>query len=167
MTKRPSRANLPQRNENGRRKYLTLDLSSQALATRFSGIRYVCYSKHKSNPYIYGLQPYQGQDSDRTLCDTHAGFSKKDLSRIPALLVRARTAGLTGNLIWTIDDNGWIYELQITNVTQNEWHGYPMLPSNPFARQVWMRFSAWADQNGSNSDKDAANNCALLYGLRP
>lgn len=128
MSKPPRRSELPDRNDSYRERWLTDDVSPQALAHRFHGIRYGCYGKHKANPYIYGVEPYRGPDSDRTLCDDHAGFNKADLSRIPALFARAHAAGLAGNLIWSVDDNGWIYELQITNTGLNEWHGYPMLP---------------------------------------
>ncbi|MBZ9939467.1 hypothetical protein LB518_24495 [Mesorhizobium sp. BR1-1-16] len=86
--------------------------------------------------------------------------------RIPALLKRAQEAGLMGNLIWSVDDNGWIYELQVTNTGLNDWHGYPMLPSDPFARPVWLRFREWAAQHGNQVDRDAAHSCALRYGLK-
>ena len=85
---------------------------------------YGCYSKHKLHPTAYKLTPYAGIDVDRTYCDGHAGFTPVDLSRIPALLKRGILAGLwreggvadgPPDMLWTIDDNGWIYELPITN----------------------------------------------------
>lgn len=89
------------------------------------------------------------------------------MERIPRLFDRAKAAGLIGNLIWTVDDSGWIYELQLSNAQQKEWHGYPMLPDDPFARQVGARFVAWAGERGSDADRLAAYKCEMLYGLRP
>lgn len=144
-----------------------MELSPEILDAHFNGIRYGCSGKHKANPYLYGVDPYRGPDSDRSLCDTHAGFTKADEKRIGALFDRAKMAGLIGNLMWTVDDTGWIYELQVTNQVQNEWHGYPLLPNDVFAPQIWMRFSIWANQHGSAADREAARNSALLYGIKP
>jgi hypothetical protein len=48
---------------------------------------------------------------------------------VSVLLERALGAQLVGSHIWTVDDNGWIYELSVTNVTTNEHHGYPFRSS--------------------------------------
>lgn len=166
--KRPtSRAGLPERNDNHRNRELATELSQSEVTARFAGIRYLCYGKHKSNPYLYGVEPYRGTDTDRVLCDTHANFHKSDFSRIPALFARARAAGLVGNLMWTVDDTGWIYELQNSNSVLNEWHGYPLLPSDTFAPKIWNRYREWAHQFGSRDDRTAVERCALLYGCKP
>jgi hypothetical protein len=167
MSRPTRRGALPQRDDSQRKRYLYDTSQFQELANRFKGIRYACSGKHKSNPYIFGVAPYHGEDSERSLCDRHAGFGKPDLTRIPALLLRAEAAALAGNLTWTVDDTGWIYELQITNAGQNEWHGYPMLTTDPFAHTVWSRFNAWADLSGQASDRHAATACALRYDLKP
>lgn len=132
----------------------------------FKDIKYECSGKHKRNPYLYGVDPYRGNDTDRSLCDEHAGFLKCDIKRIPDLFRRSRLARLAGNLIWTIDDTGWMFELMSTNVGLNEWHGYPLLPNDPFARQVWVRFDDWARKDGQQADRNAAERCAILYGFR-
>lgn len=128
MTKPPSRKTLPRRDDSRRKRWLEADPSPQEVEHRFRNINYICYGKHRANLHLYGVEPYRGQDSDRTLCDDHAGFGKYDLARIPALLARAAGAPLIGNLIWTVDDTGWIYQLEVTNRTQNAWHGYPLHP---------------------------------------
>lgn len=165
MTKPSRRDTLPQRDDAHRKRSLYETGQLKELAERFAGIRYGCAGKHKANPYLFGVAPYHGTDSDRSLCDQHAGFLKEDLQRIQSLLKRAEAASLAGNLIWSVDDTGWIYELQITNAGRNEWHGYPMLPTDPFARTVWSRFRAWAHQAGQPADKNAALACATLYNL--
>jgi hypothetical protein len=110
-------------------------------------VSYGPYAKHKYNPTAYGLTPYAGQDTERTYCDAHANFGKLDFGRIPTLLARGVMLGLWSDqnddgiprLLWTIDDSGWIFELRITNVGQAQYHGYPILKSDAFARQVLVR----------------------------
>jgi hypothetical protein len=110
-------------------------------------VTYGCYSKHKYYPTAYNLSPYAGQDEERTYCDEHAHFGKDDFKRIQALLVRGVMLGLwsdqangdTPNLLWTIDESGWIFELRITNSGQAQYHGYPVLPGYAFARDVLVR----------------------------
>jgi len=165
MTRRPSRGHLPERDDTHRKRSLMVNPSRQDADERFINIKYECYGKHKANPYLYSAAPYHGTDSDRTLCDEHAQFQNTDIQRIPSLLGRARDAPLFGNLIWTIDDNGWIYELAVTNSGHNTWHGYPLLPRDRFARQVWERFDDWAAKRGGDQDRLAARHCASLYGF--
>ncbi len=110
-------------------------------------VTYGPYSKHKYNPISYGLAPYAGVDVERTYCDAHSGFGQNDFNRIPVLLSRGVMLGLWSdqvrggvpNLLWTIDDTGWIYELRITNPVQSQYHGYPLLQGDAFARQVLLR----------------------------
>ena len=165
MKKPPTRP-VPERNDARRKRWLA-ENPPRTEVTRCQNLRYVCYGKHKSNPYLYGVDPYRGHDSDRTLCDAHAGFYKEDFFRIPILIRRAACAGLIGNLIWTIDDTGWIFELVESNSTQNIWHGYPLLPSDAFSKEVFDRFSDWANRLGNQADRQAVKSCALLYGLKP
>lgn len=109
--------------------------------------RYGAYAKHKFNPTAYKLTPYAGSDVERTYCDAHSRFGKDDMARIPALLARGVMLGLwseqvsdnTPDLLWTIDDTGWIFELRITNSGQSEYHGYPVLTGDAFARHVLNR----------------------------
>jgi hypothetical protein len=123
---------------------LPTDLECSNLAERAS---YGSYSKHKYNPAAYGLTPYAGQDEERTYCDEHAGFRKSDIARVPTLLRRGIQLGLWSEriadeiptILWTIDDNGWIYELRVTNVGLFQYHGYPVLANDAFAKQVLAR----------------------------
>lgn len=110
-------------------------------------VRYGGYSKHKFNPTAYKLSPYAGPDEERTYCDEHANFGKENCPRIPALLARGVMLGLWSDqnngdapsLLWTVDESGWIFELRITNSGQAQYHGYPVLPSDAFARHVLAR----------------------------
>lgn len=122
-----------------------LDLLSKA--------SYIPYSKHKKNPQAYGLKPYEGIHEDPTYCDEHAGFGPQDMSRTQVLLERGIRAGLLGKsrkkgdpgLLWTVDDNGWIYEAQISNPGYGQYHGYPVLPNEAIAKKVLVRYAVFVD----------------------
>lgn len=134
------------RNNANRRLIATLPTiaSREALSARAT---YGGYAKHKFNPTAYKLSPYAGQDEERTYCDAHANFGKDNLDRISSLLARGVKLGLWSeqatddvpSLLWTIDESGWIFELRITNAGQAQYHGYPVLPGDAFARQVLRR----------------------------
>lgn len=74
------------------------------------------------------------------------------MARTGRLLRRGLLAGLFGSndkqgdptLIWTVDDNGWVYEGRITTPTQALCHAYPLLPSDAFAKIVITRYAEWA-----------------------
>ena len=121
--------------------------------------------KHKRNPTIFGLEPFNGERGDATLCDDHAGFQPTDMTRVDRLITRGLAARLVGTNLWTIDDNGWIYEARITNVDQSTYHAYPVRPTEAIAEPVFQRFAAWAEVGGDALDKRAAQNCAAMYGL--
>jgi hypothetical protein len=113
---------------------------------------FVEYSKHKKNPSAYGLKPWQGDQEDPSYCDEHAGFHKVDLARAPMLLKRGIEAGLFGHAskkgdpsrLWAVDDNGWIYEAQITNPGYAQYHAYPVQPTEVIARKVISRYADYA-----------------------
>lgn len=148
--KPPPRILLPRLSENEKR-----DLSAEApdeheraaLAVR---VRYEGYGKHKRNPHLFNLAAFHGYAPDRTFCED-VGFERADEPRIPHLVQRGVAAGLFGDLyrqgdptmLWTIDDNGWIYELRQTNAGQALYHGYPMAPTNALGRKVIARFETW------------------------
>ena len=166
MPRPRTRSALPVRRDDRRKRALDDAPSEAALLSRFERIRYVGSAKHKRQPHLFGLDPFNGTRGDATLCDEHAGWRPEDAERESRLLGRAHEAGLVGNLIWVVDDNGWIYELQVTNPVQNEHHGYPLLPSDVFAEKVHERFAAWAAAHGTASDRQAEQACRARYGLK-
>jgi hypothetical protein len=115
------------------------------------------YAKHKRHPAAFGLQPYEGEHEDPSYCDEHAGFAPADMVRVPALLQRGIAAGLYGKskkkgdpgLLWSVDDNGWIYEAQITNPGYAVYHAYPVLPNEAIARKVLMRYTDFVEQQNN------------------
>ena len=130
----------------------------------------VCYKgswKHKMQPLEFGVSISHGSRGDATLCDEHAGFDKAKVSSIPRLIKRGLRAGLVGrgNLIWTVGDDGWIFEGRPTNVETSEYHGYPVLGWEPIARPVYVRYSEWAQTSGIDLDRIAAEQCRVRYGF--
>jgi hypothetical protein len=91
------------------------------------------------------------------------------MTTIPRLLRRGIRAGLIGasaRILWTISDEGWIFECRITNAEQDEYHGYPVRPNEPIADDVYHRFQQWADTHGTAADRAAADRCQALYGFK-
>lgn len=160
------RATMRNRSGQNRPRKINTNLSQIEIDNKFVGIQYGCSGKHKSNPHLYGQSAYRGPDSDRSLCDSHACFVQSDLTRIPMLFDRSRRARLLDKLIWTVDDTGWVYELQVTNSVQNCWHGYPLFQQDEFAKKLIRHFVEWAEVSGTQADKNAALAACQLYGVR-
>lgn len=90
------------------------------------------------------------------------------MGSIDDMIKRGLRAGLVGRngLIWAFADNGWIYEAQLTNVVQAEYHGYPVRDSEAIAEPVYRRFAAWAHESGDERALLAAELCRSLYGFK-
>jgi hypothetical protein len=92
-----------------------------------------------------------GTRGDATFCDLDARFTRGDMARVPELLTRGIFAGLVGDnlnlgdptLLWTVDDNGWIFECRLTIPGRALYHGYPVLNSEAIARDVMARYTEW------------------------
>jgi hypothetical protein len=146
--RRPPARIAPPRSRNNTKRRLNALLPTAAERQDLAGrATFGPYSKHKYHPTAYGLRPYSGQDEERTYCDEHAKFGKPGFARIPILLRRGILLGLWSEylpggdptMLWTIDDNGWIYELRVSNVGRAMYHGYPVLTGDAFAKQVLAR----------------------------
>ena len=123
--------------------------------------------KHKEHPHLFRLPPNEGRKGDATLCDRDANFSPQDMKLIVGFIHRGLEAGLVGenDMFWAVADNGWIMEAGVTNRSQAQYHGYPLLPSEPIAEKVYDRFREWADNFGTHLDRQAAMNCQFIYGF--
>lgn len=166
MLKPKSRNDLPVRmSENNKRKIAGVEEAEQARLLRT--IKYEGHSKHKRNPHRFGLEPFRGIRSDETFCDETAGFEPEDMGQTTILLHRAVRSGMMGRqMLWGVAASGWIFEFRPTNIAQDSFHGYPMLPSDPFAELVWRAFTTWADVSGTQDDKLSAQACKRFYGFR-
>ena len=169
--KKPAPRIVTHRSRNNANRRLCAILPATISRAEFSSrVTYGPYSKHKFNPMAYKLTPYGGPDIERTYCDAHANFGKDDCIRIPDLLRRGVMLGLwsdqnDGNvpsMLWTIDQSGWIFELRITNSGQAQYHGYPLLPGDAFARHVLVRAREIAFTEGEFSiDQDPITQAAI------
>lgn len=148
VRRKPPTRIVTERSRNNPHRRLCVALPAANLREDFSSqVTYGPYSKHKLNPFLYGLAPYAGADVERTYCDAHSDFGLKDVERIPLLLKRGVLLGLWSDqakggvpsLLWTIDHTGWVFELRVTNPVQTQYHGYPLLQGDAFARQVLIR----------------------------
>ena len=155
--KKPAPRIVVQRSQNNAKRRLTAAVpSAKSRVELLERVTYGPYAKHKLNPTAYKLSPYAGQDEERTYCDAHAGFSKDSFERIPKLIERGVRLGLwsdqndgdTPSLLWTLDESGWIFELRISNSGQAQYHGYPVLRGDAFARYVLVRARAVAYSEG-------------------
>ncbi|MCE2423661.1 MAG: hypothetical protein J4F45_00915 [Pseudomonadales bacterium] len=125
-------------------------------------------SKHKRHPHLFGLEPFNGDRDDATLCD-ETDFQPAQVPEIPAPIQRGIRAGLIGHtarILWTVADDGWIFEARETNRETAQFHGYPLLPEEAIARLVFDRFAGWADDQGTPADRSAGAACRLRYDFR-
>ena len=48
--------------------------------------------------------------------------------------------------VWAVDDaTGEVYEAKVTNPTQAEYHGYPLLAKDPFRSEIVREWQARAE----------------------
>lgn len=173
LRKPTSRPTLPARRSDNDKRRLHPSPDRLALAQLASRAVYNGISKHKAEPIKFGLPIYTGRRGDESLCDQHAGFEPGDWRTIPELLARGIAAGLIGRvegqgvptMLWTISDQGWIFEARVTNAGLADYHGYPVRPSESIAEQVYRRFKDWALTRGGDADRLAVVNCRALYGF--
>lgn len=140
------------------------------IARLCAGARYRGSPKHKAAPAAFGLPIWTRPHGDATLCDAHAGFTADQADSIPRILKRGIAAGLLGQggrILWTIGDDGWIFEGRVTNEARQEYHAYPVRPSEAIARPVYERYAAWAQAHGDTTDREAQARCRDLYGFKP
>lgn len=174
--KKPSvRPNIPPRTSDNHKRKLHPNPDPALIMNVNQKIRYGGSAKHKANPAIFGLTSHGRVSGDATLCDAHAGFHPKNMSDIPRLLQRGIKAGLIGDnnasiqgmpqIVWTVGDDGWIFEGRLTNPEQTEYHGYPVRPTEPIAIQVYRRYSEWASRAGDSIDQEASERCSSMYGF--
>lgn len=163
--KRPPTRRDARRPDNVKRRLLPAP-GDEVLGRLMDSVNYRGSEKHKRDPLAFDLELSPGvKKGDATLCDGHAGFTPAKIRTIPRLVRRGLRAGLVGygNLIWTVGDDGWIFEGRPTNVVTSEYHGYPVLEWEAIARLVYKRFSEWARTSGSIQDRILAEKCRIRY----
>lgn len=155
------------RSDNDKRRLMSSP-TDDLIQAKLNTVSYEGSSKHKRHPHLFGLPPFDGHRGDATLCDD-AGFEPARMSEVPTLIQRGIRAGLighTGRILWTVSNDGWIFEARETNRDTDQFHGYPILPEEAIAQLVFDRFSAWAGAHGSADDRSASDACRLRYDFR-
>ena len=158
----------PRHSSNDKRKLMPAP-SQDLIRELVDAVVYEGSSKHKREPHRYGLTPFQGRRGDATLCDVHADFQPEHMAMIPQLIRRGIRAGLIGmgsRTIWTVANDGWIFEARLTNAETSTYHGYPVRPEEAIADVVFRRYSGWAVAHGAQQDRHAMVFCRDKYGLR-
>ena len=121
--------------------------------------------KHKRQPHLYDLPQFQGRRGDATLCDD-TGFGPMNIADIVGLMHRGIRAGLisdTKRIIWTVADDGWIFEARETNRDTAQFHGYPVLSHEVVSKLVYRRYDDWVKRFGSGVERDASEECRKRY----
>jgi hypothetical protein len=163
MRKQPDKRIILERIADNQNRRMLPEMPVRALREQLAGrVGYEGSGAHKGDPYSWGIEPYRGRRRDRTYCDLNAKFHYEDRHRIKRLLKRGVLGGLISEnaiqgdptMLWTLDHNGWIYELRITHPGRAIYHGYPVLPSDPFARKVIARLSVWASDESEDAVKE-------------
>ena len=118
------RPHLPPRKSHNYKRRLLENPPLDHVARLRENITYEGSPKHKQNPHLYGLEPFQGNRGDATLCDRDANFHPQDYAQLNEMIQRGLQAGLIGesNIFWVVADNGWIHEAKVTNIEQFQYH---------------------------------------------
>lgn len=164
----PRRGRSRRRKSDNEKRRLMIGPTDDLMRAKLNTVSYEGSSKHKRHPHLFGLPPFAGHRGDATLCDD-AGFGPSRMSEVPALIQRGIRAGLighTGRILWTVSNDGWIFEARETNCDKAQFHGYPILPEEAIAQLVFDRFSNWAGIHGSPEDQSASDACRIRYDFR-
>ena len=151
MKKPKKRPLLPARRSNNEKRRLMANPDPIYIGHLQRNITYKGSPKHKKHPHLYSLPPFQGDRGDATLCDRDAGFLPADFASMRRMIHRGLQTGLVGEngIIWSVSDNGWIYEARATNLQQSKYHGYPVRNTETIAERVYRRFRGWAQSDAT------------------
>jgi hypothetical protein len=115
-----------------------------ALAARAS---YGGNPEHKRSPGDYGLIPPASPRPGKTLCDGTRNIPKEEATD---LLVGGLLKGMCSQCnsetfpknIWSVSENGEVFEAQLENQVEGIYHGYPVPNDDDFINVIqkeWMR----------------------------
>lgn len=132
---------------NPKRSMLPVNNNVAALAELAACVSYGGNPDHKSNPGDYGLQPVSRWRPGKSLCDTTAIFRKADaLSHLQAGIMKGMISdkfrGKFPQHIWSVTVDGTPLEAELDNQDLGSYHGYPLLPADPFSQVVSDEWNA-------------------------
>ena len=133
---------------NSKRRICSLDeLAGTDLVSLGKRVVYCGNPVHKKNPGDFGLTPPSGPRPGKTLCDIANIFEKAIASRLLQEgarrgLVSRQFQGEWPQNIWAVNDDGTALEAQLENRDTGAYHGYPLLPTDPFVELVTEQWRA-------------------------
>ena len=134
----PNRA---RKSYNPKRALVAEKPGAAELAALAEKVRYTGNPEHKRNPGDFGLTPPSAPRADKTLCDKAGIRSKADA--LSALrrgvlegLISSQRRGAFPQNIWTVADDGAVFEAQLDNQEAGTYHGYPMPEADPFREVI-------------------------------
>lgn len=103
---------------------------------------------HKRDPGDFGLNPPAAAKRNKTLCDNAEIFRKK---RAQELLSNGVAEGLWDErtdqgfpkIVWCVEGE-LVLEAQLENATKGEYHGYPLLDTDPYRQVVFARYQEFS-----------------------
>ena len=138
----------PRRIPNPKRRLRPIPQGEEAIASikqLAAKITYGGNPEHKRNPGDFGLHPASQPRQGKTLCDETEIFTRHDAQ---ALLREGARRGLVSvqerggwpQNVWAMAANGVAVEAMLENSLTGQYHGYPMLESDPLADEVRERW---------------------------
>jgi len=107
--------------------------------------RYTGNPAHKRNPGDFGLTPPSNPRPDTTLCDATNIFQRTEAQRLLASGIRQGLISIQQRNnwpqnVWAVTDNGIPVEAMLENQQTGDYHGYPMLASDPLRAEILARW---------------------------
>ena len=138
----------PRRIPNPKRRLRPIPQGEEAIAylkQLATKITYGGNPEHKRNPGDFGLQPPSQPRQGKTLCDETEIFARRDAQSLLREgahrgLVSVQERGSWPQNVWAMAANGVVVEAMLENSLTGQYHGYPMLESDPLADEVRERW---------------------------
>ena len=100
--------------------------------------------EHKRDPGDFGLEPASRPRQGKALCDVSGVLTRSDAATLLKQgmregLVSERTTNGWPNIVWAMHGEH-VLEARLDNAEQGSYHGYPLLPTDPFCARVRERW---------------------------
>jgi hypothetical protein len=129
-----------------KRKFET-DLDQAGRESLAAKVTYLGNAKHKSNPGNYNLTPPAAYDvrADAGHCDITQIFDRDMADKllktaIKKGLISKQTRGGYPQNVWAVTDQNIVVQANLDNQGQGTYHGYPLLPTDPFVQSIKSRW---------------------------
>lgn len=116
-------------------------LTADELAQLAERARYGGNPEHKRAPGDFGLTPPAAPNPKKTWCDS-AGVFRRAVAEallrqgLERGLISQRWAGDWPQNVWSVADDGHVFEAQLENPEVGSYHGYPMPAVDPLRDEI-------------------------------